>query len=221
MAQPRSHFGKNPHQDGKKFMIIAEVEIARKIVLGIVVIIGVLMFALTDARGANGTLAHEIIQWSGIIAILICILGRTWTSLYIGGRKDWEFVTVGPYSVSRNPLYFLSILGAGGAGAQLGSVISGVIFGLLAWMVFYLAVLREEREMGGRYGAEYAAYKASVPRFLPNPRRWRDVESLTVRPTTVLMTFADSMLFLLSPPLADGFEYLQSLGILPVLVRLP
>jgi protein-S-isoprenylcysteine O-methyltransferase Ste14 len=77
IAQPRSHFRKNPHQDGKKFMIIAEVEIARKIVLGIVVMIGVLMFALTDARGANGTLAHEIIQWSGIIAILICILGRT------------------------------------------------------------------------------------------------------------------------------------------------
>ena len=72
-----------------------------------------------------------MIEWFGIFAIILCIFGRTWTSLYIGGRKNRALLTKGPYSVVRNPLYVFSILGAAGAGAQLGSVISSVIIGLL------------------------------------------------------------------------------------------
>jgi len=139
----------------------------REIGLGIVLLLGILMFATTGSTGTNGT--HEMIEWFGIFAILLCIFGRTWTSLYIGGRKNRALLTKGPYSVVRNPLYVFSILGAAGAGAQLGSVISSVIIGLLVWMVFYIEVLREERNMAARHGANYAAYKTSVPRFLPNP----------------------------------------------------
>ena len=101
----------------------------REIGLGIVLLLGILMFATTGSTGTNGT--HEMIEWFGIFAILLCIFGRTWTSLYIGGRKNRALLTKGPYSVVRNPLYVFSILGAAGAGAQLGSVISSVIIGLL------------------------------------------------------------------------------------------
>jgi protein-S-isoprenylcysteine O-methyltransferase Ste14 len=202
-------------------MTIADVQIVRKIVLGVAVLIGVLLFAVTHASRASGTSAHEMIEWAGIVAIVACILGRTWCSLYIGGRKIEELVTVGPYSVMRNPLYFFSILGAAGAGAQLGSLVSGFIFGLLAWLVFYLEVLQEERVMAARYGADFAAYMAAVPRFLPNPRLWRDVPMLTVMPPKVVRTFVDAMWFLLAVPVAEGFEQLQSTGVLPVLLRLP
>ena len=41
--------------------------------------------------------------------ILICILGRTWATLYIGGQKQRELVTKGPYSVVRNPLYLFTL----------------------------------------------------------------------------------------------------------------
>jgi protein-S-isoprenylcysteine O-methyltransferase Ste14 len=191
----------------------------REIGLGIVLLLGILMFATTGSTGTNGT--HEMIEWFGIFAILLCIFGRTWTSLYIGGRKNRALLTKGPYSVVRNPLYVFSILGAAGAGAQLGSVISSVIIGLLVWMVFYIEVLREERNMAARHGANYAAYKTSVPRFLPNPFLWRDEPILTVRPQKVLLTFADSTLLLVLLPLAEGFELLQKIGILPVMFRLP
>jgi protein-S-isoprenylcysteine O-methyltransferase Ste14 len=191
----------------------------REIGLGIVLLLGILMFATTGSTGTNGT--HEMIEWFGIFAILLCIFGRTWTSLYIGGRKNRALLTKGPYSVVRNPLYVFSILGAAGAGAQLGSVISSVIIGLLVWMVFYIEVLREERNMAARHGANYAAYKTSVPRFLPNPFLWRDEPILTVRPQKVLLTFADSPLLLVLLPLAEGFELLQKIGILPVMFRLP
>ena len=80
---------------------------------------------------------------------------------------------------------------------------------------------QEERLLADRYGTAFANYMATVPRFLPNPRLWRDVPTLTIMPAKILRTFADAMLFLLFVPLAEGFEQLQSIGVLPVLFRLP
>lgn len=202
-------------------MTIAEVQIVRKIVLGIAFLLGVLMFAFTNSRLETANATHEMIEWAGIVAIVVCILGRTWASLYIAGRKIEQFVTDGPYSVTRNPLYLFSILGTAGAGAQLGSVVAGLVFGLLAWAVFYVVTLQEEQVLADRYGAAFANYKASVPRFLPNPRLWRDVPALTIMPPKILRTFADAMLFLVSVPLAEGFEQIQNIGVLPILFRLP
>jgi hypothetical protein len=49
----------------------------------------------------------------------------------------------------------------------------------------------------------------------------RDEPILKVRPQKVLLTFADSTLLLVLPPLAEGFELSQKIGILPVMFRLP
>ena len=162
-----------------------------------------------------------MIEWIGIVAIVVCILGRTWTSLYIAGRKIEQLVTDGPYSVMRNPLYLFSIIGAAGAGAQLGSIVADLVFGVLAWAVFHVVTLQEERLLADRYGAAFANYMATVPRFMPNPRLWRDVPMLTIIPPKILRTFADAMMFLLSVPIAEGFEKLQDMGVLPILLRLP
>jgi protein-S-isoprenylcysteine O-methyltransferase Ste14 len=202
-------------------MNIADVQLIRKGVLGVAVLIGILMFAFTNSSLDAGSSTHEMIEWLGIVAIVVCILGRTWASLYIGGRKIEQFITNGPYSVTRNPLYFFSILGSAGSGAQLGSVVAGAVFGVLAWVVFYVVVRQEERLLWDRYGADYAAYLATVPRFLPDPRLWHDEPTLTVLPPKILRTFGDAMFLLLTVPLAEGFEQLQNLGVLPVLFRLP
>jgi hypothetical protein len=44
----------------------------REIGLGIVLLLGILMFATTGSTGTNGT--HEMIEWFGIFAILLCYL---------------------------------------------------------------------------------------------------------------------------------------------------
>jgi hypothetical protein len=155
------------------------------------------------------------------VAIVICILGRTWASLYIAASKDKPFVTEGPYSVMRNPLYFFSIFGMAGVGAQLGSVVAGAIFGGLAWAVFYVTTLQEERVMLERHGVAFADYLAAVPRFMPNPRLLHEKPTLTIMPPTVLHTFGDATVLLLSVLVAEGFDRLQSAGVLPVLFRLP
>jgi protein-S-isoprenylcysteine O-methyltransferase Ste14 len=202
-------------------MTIAEVQIVRKIVLGVAVVIGILMFAFTNSSPHVTSKIHETIEWTGIVAMVVCILGRTWASLYIAGRKIEQFVTEGPYSVMRNPLYFFSIVGAAGAGAQLGSVVSAATFGVLAWAVFFVVALREERLLSERYGSAFERYVATVPRFVPNPRLWREEPTLTIIPPKIVRTFADALLFLLAVPLAEAFERLQAVGILPVLFWLP
>lgn len=153
---------------------LADIQISRKIFLVIVFMLCGLMFAMADASHANGTPAHETLQWTGLVAIIICIFGRTWTSLYIAGRKKNKLVMDGPYSITRNPLYFFSTLGAAGAAAQLGSVTTVIIIGLLVWMIFYLEIRHEEHELAADYGQEYKAYKSSVPQFIPKLRLWRD-----------------------------------------------
>ena len=200
---------------------IGEVQIVRKAVLAAGVAVGLLFFAVTNSYSPSGSNAHELIEWVGIVLIVICIIGRTWTSLYISGRKITELVEVGPYSVTRNPLYAFSILGAVGFGAQQGSILTAVTFGVLAWLAFNVVASREEHLLAELHGAAYADYQARVPRFLPNPRLWRDVPTLTVIPSRVAATAADAMIFLLAVPVAETFEWLQGIGVLPVLLLLP
>lgn len=202
-------------------MKIHTVQAVRKIVLYAIVSVGVFVFAVTTSVHPSGGTVHEMIEWIGIVLIVLCILGRTWSSLYIGGRKIEEFVQTGPYSVMRNPLYFFSFLGAAGVGMQVGSVTLGLICAVLAWLVFYTVVRQEEQVLEARYGAAYRGYLARVPRFLPNPSLWHDEPTLTIRPPRVLMTFADALVFLLAVPLAELFEHLQATGVIPVLLRLP
>lgn len=200
---------------------LAQVQLIRKAALFAAIAGCVAFLVFGDSRWPGGSLAHESIEWAGIALIVLCILGRTWCSLYIAGRKIRTLVIAGPYSVSRNPLYFFSIVGAAGAGAQLGSVVLALIAGLVAWLVFYLVVQKEERVLTFNFGNVYREYLATVPRFIPRWSLWRDVEKLEVRPGMVVRTFVDACVFLLSIPLAEGFEYLHESGLLPVLVSLP
>jgi protein-S-isoprenylcysteine O-methyltransferase Ste14 len=181
--------------------------------------IGLLFFA--GPRWPEDTWRHETIEGVGVALIVLCILGRTWCSLYIGGRKNQLLITDGPYSVSRNPLYFFSIVGAVGVGAQVGSLVLALLCGFIVWAIFLHTVLREEAALGTAFGDDYRAYLATVPRFLPKPSLWRDLATVEVRPRVVLMTFADALVFLAAIPLAEGFEYAQIAGYIPVFLTLP
>jgi protein-S-isoprenylcysteine O-methyltransferase Ste14 len=200
---------------------LRQVQLIRKAALLAAIVAGIAVMVVGDSRWPSGTVMHETIEWIGFVLIVTCILGRTWSSIYIGGNKVRNLVMHGPYSISRNPLYMFSILGAAGAGAQLGSIVLSLIAGAIAWLVFYLVVMKEERVLVVRFGNEFRRYLAEVPRFVPNPSLWHDVEKIEVRPNIVRRTFVDACLFLLSIPLAEGFEYLHDAGLLNAVVHLP
>jgi protein-S-isoprenylcysteine O-methyltransferase Ste14 len=186
----------------------------------------VLVLAMIAGMGVIGTpldhpRMHEWVEWAGWLLIAVCIVGRCWCTLYIGGRKIAELVTAGPYSMMRNPLYTMSFIGAAGVGAQTGSLVMAAVFLLIAYVVFRIVVSREERFLIDRFGAPYENYLRTVPRFLPNVRLWNSPEWLEVRPDRVVLTFIDGLWFLAAIPLAEGLEWLQTSGFVPVLLRLP
>lgn len=75
-------------------------------------------------------------------------------------------VTTGAYRWSRNPMYTgLAILYLGGA-LLLGSWWPIVLLPLVLVAVTMLVIRPEERYLGERFGAEYAAYRAHVRRWL-------------------------------------------------------
>jgi len=164
---------------------------------------------------------HERVEAIGLVAIVLSIVGRAWCSLYIGGRKKSEIVDRGPYSISRNPLYMFSYIGAFGIGAQSGGVTIGFAFVLAAMAVFYMTVKREEAYLEREFGAVYAAYKARTPRFWPRLSLWRDEEQLTIRPALFVTTILDGLIFLLAIPVFELIDIGQASGGLHVIAHLP
>jgi protein-S-isoprenylcysteine O-methyltransferase Ste14 len=163
---------------------------------------------------------HDFMEAFGLTLIGVAIVGRLWCTLYIGGRKSEHIVSSGPYSVSRNPLYVFSMIGAVGVGAQSASLIVALVFGLLCFIAFSIVARREEKFLVSQFPQTYTPYLTRVPRFLPKLSLFRDEQSLTVMPPRLYSTFADGLVFFAAFPVFEAVEYLQDSGILPVLVRL-
>jgi protein-S-isoprenylcysteine O-methyltransferase Ste14 len=106
--------------------------------------------ALTEPAWPEGGLVREALQWSGYVAIVICVLGRAWCATYIAGRKSRELVDHGPYSVVRNPLYGFSLAGLAGVGLSTGSITRAALLLLGSSASYRFVVGREESGVPGR-----------------------------------------------------------------------
>jgi len=190
----------------------------RKLIVIAAIAIGIGLVMASRPLHLEGSFLHEAVERSGFFLILIAIVGRTWCSMYISGRKLASLVTDGPYSISRNPLYLFSAIGAFGVGAQFGSIVIAAICALCCLAIFRLVVSHEEQALAALFPSEFAAYRARVPRFLPDPCLWQDADTLLVRPAKVNRTFRDAMLFLLAAVAMKGVEGLRdALPITPLL----
>lgn len=199
---------------------LGKVQRIRKVAMGLGILAVVAVAVMTRTPWGENSF-HEAFEAFGLALIAICIVGRAWCSLYIGGRKKDEIVARGPYSVSRNPLYVFSFIGAFGVGAQTGSVSLALLFLALTFVVFWFTVRREEAWLSEAFGQTYADYVARTPRFGPDFSKWRDEGSLEIRPRFFLTTLRDGLVFILAVPLFESVEYLQDIGWLAHLIHLP
>lgn len=204
-----------------RFINLTAVQSIRKAVLLAAIVVGMGIVMVGDSRWPSGTFPHEAIEYVGFLLIVLCICGRMLCTLYIGGRKIETLVTEGPYSVVRNPLYTLSIVGATGAGAQLGSLVFALVTGVVAYLVFLLVIFKEEEMLSSRFGVTYAEYMKRVPRLFPKFSLWRDVDKVEVSPRLVRTTALDASVFLLAIPIAEAFEYMHDIGFLPTFIVMP
>lgn len=167
------------------------------------------------------SVVHETIEMFGVLLIFLGIVGRLWSTLYIGGRKSAEVVTGGPYSITRNPLYVFSTVAAAGVGAQMGSFTAMFGFALLCALAFHVVILREERFLKEVLGAPYEAYLARVPRFFPRLSLYEEGDTGSFQPKLLKTTLLDGLVFLLAMPFFESIDSAQMAGVLPVLFTVP
>ena len=199
---------------------LRRVQLIRKAAL-LFALVAACVLATISKTLASAQWLHDDVEAVGLAMIVICVVGRAWCSLYIGGRKKAEIVTGGPYSLCRNPLYLFSFIGAFGMGAQTGSIVIAVLFVVIAFAVFYVTVRQEEVWLTTTFGDEYRAYCARTPRFWPRFSKWRDTETIEVRPVFFLTTLRDGLAFFLAIPIFEALEQAQAVGWVKVLFSMP
>jgi protein-S-isoprenylcysteine O-methyltransferase Ste14 len=178
---------------------------------------------LTRLSWPERALGGFAVENAGFILITVGAFGRMWAALYIAGKKSKELVTVGPYSVSRNPLYFSSLLLGLGIVASLQNLLLLVPLAFFHITCYFLTILGEERDLAVRFGSQYEDYRRRVPRLLPafwKYRRGGDLEGwVAVRETRVLKSLFESALFILIIPFSEIIEELHIRGILPLILK--
>ncbi len=93
------------------------------------------------------------------------LLSAAWNVLYQAQRAN-RLATTGPYARIRHPQYVAFVMILLGFLLQWPTLLTLVMFPILVAMYGRLAVT-EEREMRSRFGAEFDAYAAQTPRFMP------------------------------------------------------
>ncbi len=92
-------------------------------------------------------------------------ISSAWTVLYAAQKKH-TLATTGPYEYVRHPQYVGFILVMFGFLLQWPTILTLLMFPVLAWMYVRLAH-EEEREAIAEFGDAYRRYAAKVPGFIP------------------------------------------------------
>lgn len=183
-----------------------------------------ILFFLTvlAAESAHeGNLLSTLLFLVGLALVGVATVGRLWCSLYISGHKNTELITAGPYSLSRNPLYFFSFLGFAGIGFASETVTLGIVLAL-AMLAGYPAVIRQEEDvLRERFGAQFEAYCARVPRFLPRLSGYVEPLTYTVNPRLFRRTMFDVVWFIWFVGILELVEALHEYHYVKPLIHLP
>lgn len=100
--------------------------------------------------------------------VLAALLLTAWAVIAAGDvdiEHPNQVIASGPYAVSRNPMYVAWTLIYVGV-ALVVNVVWPIALLPPVLLLTHAAVLREESELEGRFGAEYRSYKGRVRRYL-------------------------------------------------------
>ena len=180
------------------------------------------LFALfTHHPYRSGSLPHLLLESAGFLLLMASTGGRIWAGVYLVGRKNRSLVSEGPFSLTRNPLYFFSFLGFIGAGLSFGSLSLAALFVLCFFGAHWPTITAEERRLGEIFQDSYRAYQAEVPRFLPALRGPRLGRVMELEAPGFLKAIAEALAIPFVFPLAALVEWGKLTGLLPVLFRMP
>ena len=106
--------------------------------------------------------------WRSLLLSLVLVVPGILLRSYASGHvtKNVQLTTTGPYSYTRNPLYFGSILIAFGFAVAARSIWIALVF-LILFLIIYWPVIVDEEEYLRAQFPEYDTYAVRVPRLIP------------------------------------------------------
>lgn len=118
----------------------------------------------------------EVARWKMLLGASLSTLGihfRIWATQALSSQtmlsltaQTKSFVTGGPFSIIRNPLYLGTLLTVAGLMLWYGWLLFFAIMALHAWR-FHRISKYESQQLIATWGAAYLAYESMVPRWLP------------------------------------------------------
>ena len=151
----------------------------------------------------------------GAMLVGVASLGRMWCSLYIAGYKTNKLITEGPYSMTRNPLYFFSFLGAVGIGLVTETFFFTLVM-LIGFAIYYPMVIKsEEAKLLKLHSADYDAYFSKTPRFFPNFSALAEPQEYEVKPIIYRKHILDAVWFIWILGVLEILKELRVLDIMP------
>jgi len=187
----------------------------RIITLRIALLMAVPLIIFSTPAWGNETLTLEIFENIGILLLIAGVIGRLWSILYAGGRKNEMIVQIGPYSICRHPLYLFSTIAMLGLGMMLGSIVLTVLLTGTVFVVLSATARREEKHLRAKFGAAYDEYASRVPRILPSPFAYVSPREVTVNLSAFHSTMLDAVGFLMLIPFAEFVELLREVQSVP------
>lgn len=185
-------------------------------------VLAILLLLLGSAHSwQDSSLLDVSMEYSGLALIIAGTFGRIWSYLYICGRKTDELVTVGPYSITRNPLYLFSLIAAIGIGlASENLLVLGLIL-LLFGIIYPVTIKAEEKDLARLHGDAFWQYKHAVPRFFPRTLELHQPERYSIHLHQFGRVFFDAMWFVWLFIVMEVIEKLHESQILPVFLHVP
>jgi protein-S-isoprenylcysteine O-methyltransferase Ste14 len=181
----------------------------------------ILVLLLVSRNTIEGRVQMGLLDFAGLICVIISAFGRVWSSVYIAGYKTSALVESGPYSVTRNPLYLFSLIGTVGVGLASGSILILVLLMLCFGIYYPFVIRREETNLGRLHGPEFLSYMERVPRFLPKLSLYSEPETYTVKPKLLRRALLDASYFVWVFGVVQLIENLRETGVFPALFRIP
>lgn len=116
---------------------------------------------------------HALLHWIGTVLILIGVASALWAFSSLGparfvGRvvSPPALVLRGPYLRVRHPFSLGLLVSLTGVLLTTGGAIAALLIGV-GIMSVVVAIRREERRLGARFGEAYRRYRDAVPPLLP------------------------------------------------------
>lgn len=200
---------------------LADFVASNRILVSRIFAIAFFLLLVVTESAEEGSIVSSLLFLTGLVLVGAATVGRLWCSLYISGYKSAELITAGPYSMSRHPLYFFSLLGFAGIGFATETVTFGLAFVVAFWLVYPHIIRREEDYLRSKFGDAFAEYCATTPRFFPDFKALREPESYLVNPKLFRHTMGDVLWFVWLVGVIELVEAFHEYGLIAPLIRLP